>query len=178
MSETKTPGTPTDLTIAFPAEILDSIGKCREVIETRYHDLHLTNEQVVIMLVTRGATQFLRNQTFESNAPMLSPAFNTPPTLPDPLPIDFLCLPIKKLPGVRLQSDVVESASSKGIDTVAELIQRSEEELLELDHFGPTTIMKIKHALAEHSLQLGTRFTRMQLEQIKAAMLKLQRPTT
>jgi len=44
---------------------------------------------------------------------------------------------------------------SEGITTVRDLVNRSDEELLEVRNFGETTLKEVKAKLAEHGLQLG-----------------------
>src|SRR5947209_42932 len=44
---------------------------------------------------------------------------------------------------------------SEGITTVRDLVNRSDEELLEVRNFGETTLREVKNKLAERGLQLG-----------------------
>jgi DNA-directed RNA polymerase subunit alpha len=49
---------------------------------------------------------------------------------------------------------------SEGIQTVRDLVIRTEEELLEVRNFGDTTLREVKSKLEERGLALGMRIAR------------------
>lgn len=75
-----------------------------------------------------------------------------------PLPAglqDLLARPIEDLAELSVRSR--NSLQKENIRTLGELIQRSEEEMLEIENFGKKSLQEIEDFLAQHDLRFGMR---------------------
>lgn len=58
---------------------------------------------------------------------------------------------------LKLSVRALNCLESEGINTVRELVQRTEDQLLEVRNFGETTLTEVREKLSEHELYLGMR---------------------
>jgi DNA-directed RNA polymerase subunit alpha len=90
----------------------------------------------------------------EGGLPMQAPAGATP--VPENVR-ELFARPIEDLAELSVRSR--NSLQKESISTVGELIQRTEDEMLDIENFGKKSLKEIQDFLAEHNLRFGMKLT-------------------